>query len=77
MYIILYTRIADDREFNVTVNGSVTSITLTGLEVLLEYRLVILTVNSDGDTAGSSAITFSTYGKFEPVKFHCLFTLCY
>ena len=70
MYIILYTRIADDREFNVTVNGSVTSITLTGLEVLLEYRLVILTVNSDGDTAASSAITFSIYGKFKPIKFH-------
>lgn len=66
MYIILYTHIAEDREFNATTNDSDTSFTLIGLEPLSEYSLVILTVNFDGDTAASPFILFTTYGALKP-----------
>lgn len=66
-YIIMYTRITVDGQFFVTIDSSVTSFTLTGLEALSEYSLLILTVNSDGDTAAGPAITFTTFDTFEPI----------
>ena len=65
MYIVLYTLISEDREFNASVDGSDTTFTLTGLEPASEYHVVILTVNSDGDSAASPVTTFTTLGTFK------------
>lgn len=63
-YTIMYTNIAAGIDFTANVSGSVTTFTLTGLEPVSGYRVVILTVNSDGDSATSPVTTFTTFGTY-------------
>ena len=62
MYIIQIVDVSMNTIINQSVNSSVTSFTLTGLNPISDYRVVILTVDSDGNTAASDVTTFTTYG---------------
>ena len=62
-YLIEYTDIMTNTATNVAIDGSLTSTVLTGLETNTSYSLVLYTANSNGLSAASPPVTFTTLRK--------------
>ena len=61
-YIIQYTIDRTDMTQSVSVNGNLTSYLLTGLDAGTSYVVVIITMNSNGNSTASPSVAFSTGG---------------
>ncbi len=60
-YIIQYSILAPGSDvMSVRVNGSETMFLLTGLDTGITYRVIIITVNSNGNSTANEAAQFST-----------------
>lgn len=62
-YLIRYTKQRENIAFNITIPGSLTSYSLTGLTPGTTYSVVILTLNSNGISPPSPQSLFTTDGK--------------
>lgn len=59
-YLIQYTQSGPNLVFNVTVDGDIMFIMLTGLEADATYSAVVFSVNSKGSSFASPLVSFDT-----------------